>query len=170
MNAMRTRRRGQATLEFILAYSALLLPVTMMLVFTAKLLWVWHSMTDFTREGVRYATTHCWQGDGENVRSWMRQNMPLTFDREQFIQGPAEINIDYYGRNPETGNLEEYACELGECSVACVPDAVRVRITNYEFRQFFTYLGLPPLPMPDFQTSAPMESAGCNPDSTECVP
>ena len=48
------KRRGQATVEFVIAYSALLLPVTMMIVFTAKLLWVWNSMADFTREGARY--------------------------------------------------------------------------------------------------------------------
>ncbi|HUQ94300.1 MAG TPA: TadE family protein [Bryobacteraceae bacterium] len=163
-------RRGQATLEFVLAFGALLLPVTMMMIFTAKMMWVWHSVTDFTREGARYASTHCWQGGGENVRTWMTQNFPLTFDREQFTNGTAQIEISYFGTDPESGNLTEFSCSSGECTSACVPDTVRVRVLNYEFRSFFAYLGLPPVAMPDFQTTVGMESAGCNPDTTDCLP
>jgi len=157
-------------MEFVLTYSALILPVTMMIIFTAKMLWVWNSMVDHTREGARYATTHCWQGGGENVRTWMQQNAPLTFDRDQFVQGPAVFEIDYLGRNAETGTLEEFSCEGGECSRACIPDVVRVRVTGYEFRSFFGYLGLPPVAMPTFETTMAMESAGCNPDSEDCLP
>lgn len=161
---------GQATVEFVMAYSALILPVSMMIIFTAQLLWVWHSMADFTNQGARYATTHCWQGDGDNVRAWMRQNVPLTPDRDQFQNGPAEIVIEYFGKDPGTGALTEYSCDGGDCSSSCVPDAVRVRVTGYEFRGLFTYLGLPPLSMPDFQTTLAVESAGCGPDSQECTP
>jgi len=164
------KRRGQATVEFVIAYSALLLPVTMMIVFTAKLLWVWNSMADFTREGARYAATHCWQGNGDNVRTYMTQNVPLVWDRDQFTSGPAQMEITYYGTNAETGALEDFSCDGGECSTGCVPDTVRVRITGYEFRSFFGYLGLPPLAMPDFQTAVPMESAGCDPETGECLP
>lgn len=168
MQGHRWHQRGNSTVEFVIAYSALLLPVSMMVIFTAQLLWVWNTMVDFTREGARYASTHCWQGDGENVRTWMRENLPFTFDMDQFRNGPAEIEVTYWGRNAETGELEEFSCDLGECSAACVPEAVRVRIINYEFRSFFSYLGLPPVAMPDFQTTLPMESAGCSPDSQEC--
>lgn len=157
-------------MEFVLAYSSVILPLTMMIIFTAKLLWVWHSMVDFTREGARYASTHCWQGGGDNVTTWMRQNVPLTFDRDQFAQGPAEIAITYLGRNAETGALEDFSCDGGECSRACIPDSVRVQIRGYEFRSFFAYLGLPPVAMPEFQTTMAMESAGCNPESEECLP
>ncbi|MBL8229315.1 MAG: pilus assembly protein [Bryobacterales bacterium] len=163
------RERGQATMEFILSYSAILLPMTMMIIFTAKMLWVWHSVSDFTREGARYATTHCWQASGDNVRGWMRQNAPLTFDREQLAQGPAEIRITYLARNAESGELEDFSCD-GECSVSCVPDMVRVTVAEYEFRSFMSYLGLPPIPIPNFQTTLPMEGAGCNPETGECLP
>ena len=98
------KRRGQATVEFVIAYSALLLPVTMMIVFTAKLLWVWNAMADFTREGARYAATHCWQGNGDNVRTWMTQNVPLVWDRDQFASGPAQMEITYYATNADTGS------------------------------------------------------------------
>lgn len=164
------KRRGQATLEFILSYSALVLPITMMIIFTAKMLWVWNTVNDFTREGARYASTHCWQGDGGNVSTWMKQNFPLTFDRDQFTQGPAEIQVAYFGRDADTGELTEFACEGGECTAACIPAVVRVTIAQYEFRSFVSYLGLPPITIPNFQTTVPMESAGCNPDSSDCLP
>ena len=31
-----------------------------MVIFVAEMLWVWHSVVDFTRDGARYAATHCW--------------------------------------------------------------------------------------------------------------
>jgi hypothetical protein len=166
----RNSRNGQATLEFVIAFGSILLPVSMMIVFTAQLLWIWHSLVDFTREGARYATTHCWQGDGGNVVTWMQQNFPLTADRGQFTNGTAQIEVTYYARDPDTGNLAEFSCDSSECSAACVPDTVRVRVINYEYRPFMSYLGLPPVTMPDFQTQMPMESAGCNADSGECLP
>lgn len=167
---MRKNRRGQATIEFIVSYATLVLPVTMMIIFTAQLLWVWHSMTDWTALGARYASTHCWQGDGGNVRTWMQQNVPLTADRDQFQSGPAEIEVAYFKRDPDSGSLADFSCDSGECSRNCIPDTVRIRVTGYEYRGVFTYLGLPPLAMPDFTTSVAIESAGCNPDSEECLP
>jgi hypothetical protein len=168
--ARRKGQSGQAALEFVLAYGTVILPVTVMIIFTAQMMWVWHTMSDFARQGARYATTHCWQGAGDNVRSWMQQNVPLTYERDQFTGGPAQIEIDYYARDPESGTLADFACDGGDCSTSCIPDTVRVRITGYEFRGIFTYLGLPPVTMPDFQTTLSMESAGCSPDSEECLP
>lgn len=168
---MKKSARGAVTVEYVIAYSLLLLPVTFAIIFTAQLLWVWQSVVDFTRAGARYATTHCWQADGDNVRQFMQQNVPLMFDREQFQGGPAEFQIEYTARNAETGQLEEFTCEQGDCSANCVPDMVKVSIINYEFRPFITsYLGLPPVTLPDFHTSLPMESAGCQPDLEECFP
>jgi len=43
-------------------------------------------------------------------------------------------------------------------------------VRNYEFRSFVGYLGLRPVPIPDFQMSMPIESAGCDPDSGVCLP
>ncbi len=163
------RQRGQATLEYVIVYAGVLLPLTMAMVFTAELLWVWHSVNDFTREGARYAATHCWQGGG-NVTQWMRNNVPITFDREQFSSGQVEIDVAYLGRNAETGELEDFTCDGAECSRECVPEIVRVSITGYEFRPFVTSLGLPPIAIPNFQTTLPMESAGCSADETACQP
>jgi hypothetical protein len=162
-------RRGAAIFEYAIVYAGLLLPLTMMIVFTAELLWVWNSVVDYTREGARYATTHCWQPGGANVVSFMRANTPIMVDRDQFRDGQAELEIAYFGRNAETGALQEFTCEGSPCSRQCVPDAVRVRVSSYQFRAFFAYLGLPPVAIPDFQTMLPMESAGCSPDSEVCA-
>ena len=172
--AVPARRRrgqsGQAAIENALVYIALLLPLTAMMIFSAQMLWVWHSVVDFTRDGARYAVTHCYQPGGANVVSYMRQNVPPMVDRIQFEQGEVDIEVLYYSRDPETGDIVEFACEGSECSRECVPEAVTVRVANYEYRHFFSYLGLPPVAIPSFQTSLPMESAGCGPDSEDCLP
>ena len=170
MRRGRNKQRGQATLEFALTYTSIVLPLTAGIVFTAQLLWVWHSVVEFTREGARYAVTHCYQGGGSNVASYMRSHVPIVVDQDQFQQGGADIQVTYFQRNIDTGLLEEFSCSGGECSTECIPDAVTVRVANYEYRRFFNYLGLPGLQLPDFQTSLPMESAGCDPDTAQCLP
>lgn len=168
----RSRRRegGQAALEYAIASAGVLIPVTFMLVFTAQLLWTWHSAVEWTRDGVRYAATHCYQNGGANVRSWMRSHVPVHMDQQEFSSGTAEIQIDYYSRNAETGALEVFACDGGDCSTECVPDAVTIRVNGYRFQMFMSYLGLPAIQMPNFMTSSPIESAGCDPETGTCQP
>ena len=50
--------RGQASLEFALLYAGVILPLTFMIVFVAEMLWVWHSVTDFTRDGATRTPHH----------------------------------------------------------------------------------------------------------------
>lgn len=161
-------RRGQAAVEWIIVWSAVVLPLTFMLIFTAQMLWTFHSVAEWTRIGARYAATHCFQ-NGANVQEFMRTVVPANPEIEQFRQGPAEIQVTYYSRNAESGQLEEFSCDA-ECSRECVPDAVRVAVVNYEYRPFMTYLGLPPVQLPDLSTAVPMESAGCDPETGECLP
>lgn len=165
----RRRQAGQSLVEFAIIYSAVILPLTFALIFTAQMMWVWNSAVEWTRNGARYAATHCYQSGGGNVIEFMRNNVPLTFDLEQFRQGPAEIQLQYWGRNPETGEMGEFTC-ASDCSTECIPDAVTVRITNYEFRAFQGYLGLPPIAIPSFATTVPIESAGCDPEQGSCLP
>ncbi len=171
MAALRRRnaRGGQALVEFALAYSAIILPLTCMVIFTAHMMWVWNSVIEWTRNGARYAATHCAQGGGSNVIEFMRNNVPLTFDYEQFRSGPAEVQVEYFSRDPESGELVTFTCG-SDCSLECIPDVVRVRVTNYEFRAFQSYLGLPPIPIPEFATTVPVESAGCDPETGSCLP
>lgn len=158
------------TVEYVIAFAGLLLPVTMALVFTSQMLWIWHSVVDFTRDGARYASTHCWNG-GENVRTYMTTHVPLMFDQDQFRNGPASIDITYYGKDPDSGDLAEFSCDQGDCSTGCVPDVVKIGVSGYEFRTFVTsYLGLPPVTLPNFWTTLPMESVGCDPEQGQCLP
>ncbi len=166
---MRSPRSGQALMEFALAWGTILMPLTFAIIFTSELLWIWHSVADFTRDGARYAATHCWTGDGSNVIEYMKTNIPLMPDQAQFLNGPAQITVNYFSRDPDTGTLVPFTCN-GGCSTACIPDVVTVAVTNYQFSTFVTTVGIPPIPIPDFHTSVPMESAGCDPEQGVCVP
>ena len=48
-------RHGQSMVEFAVLYSAVMLPLTFMTIFVAQALWLWHGMTEFTRDGARSA-------------------------------------------------------------------------------------------------------------------
>ena len=162
-------RRGQALVEFALAWGSIILPLTFAIIFTSQLLWIWHSVADFTRDGARYAATHCWQGDGSNVIDYMKANIPLMPDQNQFQNGPAQISVSYFSRDPDSGDLVPFSC-AGDCSTTCIPDVVTVAVTGYQFSSFVTTLGIPPINIPDFHTSVPMESAGCDPEQGVCLP
>lgn len=168
LSRQKRRQRGATLVEFAVVGFTIVLPLIFAIVFTTQLLWIWHSVAEMTRQGARYAATHCYQS-GSNVRNWMQQNFIALPDRDQFTGGAAEIQITYYGRNPDDGTLGDFSCDT-ECSLGCVPDAVRVQITNYEYRTFLTYWGLAPVQIPDFQTTVAMEGAGCDPDTGSCNP
>jgi len=161
---------AQTLVEWALIYTGVLMPLMFAVIFTAELLWIWHSVVDFTRDGARYAATHCWQESGSNVLDYMRSHVPRMLDMDQIQTGQVDILVQYFSRNPETGALEDFTCELGECSTFCVPDIVTVQVSNYTFRRFLSFLGLPGVPIPDFRTSVPIESAGCDPEQAVCLP
>ena len=155
--------------EYALLYAGVILPLTFSAVFVAEMLWVWHSVVDFTRDGARYAATHCWQADGANVLSYMQTHVPRMIDMDQFRSGAAGITVQYFSRDPDTGSLVDFSCDAGECTTGCVPDAVTVRVTSYQFTRFVGFFGLPPVSLPDFHASVPIESAGCD-ETGNCLP
>ena|SRR5436190_2059210 len=161
-------RKGATAIEFLLVGMTVALPLSFAMFFTAQILWMWHSVAEMTRDGAKYAATHCYQG-GSNVRAYMQSHVPAMPYQEQFINGPVEINISYYSRAADTNELSDFSCD-SECSLGCIPDVVKVQVTNFEFRNFLTYWGIPPVPLPDFQTVVPMEGAGCDPDTGTCNP
>jgi hypothetical protein len=160
---------AQETVEFALLAAGVLIPMVFGIIFVGEIFWVWHSAVDFTRDGARYAATHCWQADGGNVTNYMITHVPRMIDMDQFQTGAAAITVQYYMRDPETGLLSDFSCDSGECSTGCVPDSVTVSVTNYEFRRFVAYLGLPSVPLPDFRTSMAVGSGGCD-ETGNCLP
>ena len=170
---MRRPRSGQATSEFAVLYAGVALPLTFMIVFVSEMLWVWHSVADFTRDGARYAATHCWMADGSNVAGpggYMPTHVPPMIDMNQFQNGSAGIQVQYWQADLTTGALTPFSCSSGDCSAACVPDAVSVSIANYQFTRFSGFFKLPPVTIPPFTTSVPMESAGCIAELGNCLP
>ncbi len=165
----RDARAGQATVEFALLYGFVLVPLTFGIVFISQMLWVWHSIVDFTRDGARYAATHCYESSGANVITYMQSNVPLMIDQHQFQLGPATINVAYYQDGQAGGPLSTYSCD-GECSFACEPDTVAVSVSNYQFSRLLDYLKLPPIVIPPFTTTIPTESLGCDPTTGACLP
>ncbi|MBV8731503.1 MAG: pilus assembly protein [Acidobacteriia bacterium] len=167
---MKATEKGQTTVEFALAFAGVLLPLTFGVTFTAALLWVWHSVNELTREGASYAATHCWQSDSSNVINFMQANLPPMVAQDQFQNGQAQINVSYFALDPASGTLMPFACDAA-VSANCEPDTVTVSVTGFEWRTFVTTaLGLPPVPIPNFQTSLPVESAGVDPEEGTCVP
>ena len=163
------RRSGQVTAEFALLFTGVLVPTIVGITFVSQMLWVWHSVNDWTRQGAGYAITHCWEASTQNVLDFMTQNVPLMAYQQQFQDGTATITVSYFSVDPTTGILTPFACD-GDCSSACIPDRVTVSVSGFQFGAFFTYLGLPPVTMPTFQASAAMESAGCDPEQGVCLP
>ena len=85
-----SRRAGQTAVEFALLYSAVVIPLTFGIVYVAQMYWVWHSAAEFTRQGAHYAATHCWQGGGDNVLTYMRTHVPVNMDQDQFTSGSTD--------------------------------------------------------------------------------
>jgi hypothetical protein len=169
---MRRRRRdsGQAVSEFALLYAAVALPLTFMIVFVAEMLWIWHSVDDFTRDGARYAATHCWAPDGGagNVIDYMQANVPLMIDMNQFQNGAAGIQVQYFTQNSD-GSLSQF--DGSSClSTLCVPDTVSVSVTSYQFMRFSSFFKLPPVTIPPFTAMAAMESGGYSDATGVCTP
>jgi Flp pilus assembly protein TadG len=162
----RKNQRGQLTVEFALLFAGVLVPTTFGTIFGAQILWTWHSVNDFTRQGAGYAATHCWQAAAGNVIAFMQSNVPMMPGNTQFQNGPAQIQVSYFAEDPTTGTLTPFTCD-GDCTTGCVPDVVTVTVTNYQVN-FLPML--PAVVMPNFQSTMPMGSCGCDPETGVCLP
>lgn len=159
----RDRRAGQAITEFAVLYASVILPLTFMSIFAAEAVWIWHGMVELTRDGARYAATHCFQADASNVITYMQTHVPPVIDQQQFqIGGSAIMQVQFLdGTGQPFVNTD--------CA-DCVPDSVSVSVTNYTFGRLAAFLKLPGIPMPPFTTNLPMESAGFSDATQTCAP
>jgi hypothetical protein len=146
-------------------FGTVMVPVIFGILYVAQILWIWHSVVEFTRDGARYAATHCWQAGAQNVIQYMQTNVPANIDQVEFqAGGNAQINVDYFQTDPASGQLVAFNCAPGSL---CEPDAVTVSVTNYQFQHYVSLLKS--ITMPPFPTSQAMGGAGY--DQTEaCTP
>jgi hypothetical protein len=153
-----------------LALIAGIVPITLGLIAFMELVWTYHALVTVTRQGARYAATHCWQDDaGSNVVGWMQTNAPAFPDRPMLSTGGVQIQVSYWTHDPITRQSVPFSCG-GGCGAECVPDSVTVSIAGYQFNHFFTMLGLQPLQVPPFSTTVEMQSAGGNAETGTSSP
>src|SRR5260370_41872559 len=82
--------RGQASVEMALALVFGILPLTIGLIAFAEAAWTYHGLVTLTRQGARYAATHCFQDStGQNVVAWLRDSnnvsVPAFPERQQLV-------------------------------------------------------------------------------------
>src|SRR5438552_13647293 len=116
-----SRSRGQATIEMALVMVAAIIPLTLGLIGFAELGWTYHALATLTRQGARYAATHCWQdGTGSNVVNWMQANAPAFPDRPLLATGEIQIVVNYWTH--DLTNHQSVAFECSDtCSAQCAP-------------------------------------------------
>src|SRR2546427_374705 len=124
----RKNSRGQATVEMALAMIAGVVPLTLGLIAFTEIAWTYHALVTLTREGARYAATHCWRDDGSNVITWMQANAPPFPDRSQLASGGV-IQVSYWMHDPVNHESVRFSCS-DACSAECVPDSVTVSISG----------------------------------------
>lgn len=163
--------QGQATVELALVMMAVLIPLTFGFVAFAELAWTYHALATLTRQGARYAATHCWQDDaGSNVVEWMQANAPPFIDRPQLQGGEVQIQVNYWTHDLTAHESVPFACDGAACTPGCVPDSVTVGISGYQFGHLLPLLGLQPLAVPAFSTTVEIQSAGGNSETDVSSP
>jgi len=156
---------GQASVEMVLVLVAGIIPLTLGMIAFAEIAWTYHALITLTRQGARYASTHCWQDDmGSNVVNWMQANAPPFPDKPQLASGGMQIQVQYWIHDPSTSQSLPFSCTDG-CSPQCVPDSVTVSISGYQFNHFLPLLRLQPLQFPPFSTTVEIQSAGGDPET-----
>ncbi len=101
----------------------------------------------------------------------MTTHVPRMIDMEKFQNGEAGLEVSYFSLDPASGQLSPFACASGaDCSANCIPDAVSVSVTSYQFSKGLeTFFKLPAVTIPPFTASRSMQSAGCD-ESGNCLP
>lgn len=169
--ARKRKTSGQATIEMALILMTVLLPITLGLYAIADLVWTYHALVSITRQGAKYAATHCYEDDaGSNVVNWMQVNSPAFLDRPQLASGAVGIQVNYWTHDLTAHASVPFACGGDTCSPQCIPDAVTVGISGYQFKHLLTLFGLQPLQIPSFATTVEFQGAGGDPETGISTP
>ncbi len=157
MAGLRRGRSGQSAVEFALLYGGVILPLTFGIVYVAEMYWVWHSIVEWTRDGARWAATHCWQADTQNVMTYMQNHVPLNIDQSQF-QVPGTITVQYFQLDPTSAYAGRFCCQNGgaDCSLDCVPDAVTSQCKQLSIQRLCRLSPPAADVIPPFPTSMPV--------------
>ena len=165
---IRNPQSGQAALETAILLAVVLVPLTFGLIVVSELAWTYHSLVTLTRQGARYAATHCYMDSvGSNVTTWMLANSPPFIDRQKM---EGKIQVSYWvhhltdPNDPTTLVMDVFACEGELGTPACQPDSVTVSISGYRFTHLVTVIGMQPIQVPSFATTAEIESMGGYPE------
>src|SRR5438094_9572759 len=103
-----------------------IIPLTFGLLAFTEIGWTYHALAALTRQGARYAATHCLQDEsGSNVMTWMQTNAPAFPDRPLLVSGAIQIQVNYWTHDLETHETVPFSCS-GGCSAESVPDSVTV--------------------------------------------
>ncbi len=147
----------------------IMIPLTLGIVAIADVVWTYHALVTLTRQGARYAATHCFQEDnGPNVTDWMKANAPPFLDKPN-IGTTLQIQVNYWTHDFANNQSVAFSCGAA-CTPTCVPDAVTVSISNYQFTHLLPLLHLQPLQVPAFSTTVEVQSAGGDPELGISVP
>jgi hypothetical protein len=165
---------GQATVETALIMMTVMLPLTFGVVALADVAWTYHALVTLTRQGARYAATHCYEDDnGSNVVTWMQLNSPPFLDRPQLVAGTVQISVNYWSHDLANQVSSPFSSCGSTCTPECVPDAVTVSISGYQLRHLLPLLG-PSLQdgiaVPAFSTTVEIQSAGGDPETLIAAP
>lgn len=162
------KQSGQAAFETAILFAVVLVPLTFGLMVVSELAWTYHSLASLTRQGARYAATHCYMDStGSNVTAWMLVNSPPFIDRQQ-LNGTAQIQVNYWTHDltdPTNPNMVPFECPGDACTAACQPDSVTISISGYQFSHLVTLIGMQPIAVPGFATTVEMQSMGGFQDS-----
>ena len=103
-NMRSANQGGQATVEYAILTAGIIIPLVFGLIYLAQMLWIWHSVNELTRDGARYAATHCWQAGGANVVSYMRSHVPADGGSGSVPERHRrDGRSTYFSRDPELG-------------------------------------------------------------------
>ena len=102
----------------------------------------------------------------------MTTHVPRMIDMDKFQNGDAGMHgaVFLAGPRHRRSSRRSPATAAPNAAPTACPTRSRVSVTSYQFTSgLSTFFSLPPVTMPPFTTSMPMQSAGCD-EAGNCLP